>query len=89
MLLYDNCIYFDVDVRIFDYILLDINFLFGIIVYSCFSIKKKYDIVLKFLKVKLKNWKLLVYIVNKLNVNFDDVKFVWEYMWMFKRDEKI
>ena len=86
--LYDNCIYFDADVRILDYIPSDINFLPGITAYSCFSIKKKYDTVLKSSKAKSKNWKLLVHTANKLNVNLDDVKFVWEYMWMFKRDEK-
>lgn len=86
--LYDNCIYFDADVRILDYVPSDINFLPGITAYSCFSIKKKYDTVLKSPKSKTKNWQLLVNTANKLNVNLDDVKFVWEYMWMFKKDEK-
>lgn len=86
--LYDYCIYFDADVRILDYIPEEIKFLDGITAYSCFSIKKKYDSVLKASNNRTKNWNLLVKMANKLNVNLDDVKFVWEYMWMFKKDEK-
>ncbi|MDY7008254.1 MAG: hypothetical protein SWX82_31090 [Cyanobacteriota bacterium] len=86
--LYENCVYFDADIRIVDYIPSDINFLPGITAYSCFSIKKKYETVFKSPKAKSKNRRLLVHTAKKLNVNLDDVKFAWEYMWMFQRDEK-
>lgn len=86
--LYESCVFLDSDVRIIDRVPQDLEVLPGITADSCYSIYKLYNNMYKKGETADRNWQLISTVANKLNINLDDVKFVWEYLFFIKKSSQ-
>ena len=86
--LYESCIFLDSDIRIVDNVPTDLELPPGITADSCYSIYKLYENMYKQERRENPNWQLISTVANKLNINLDDVKFVWEYLFIVKKNSQ-